>query len=257
MIESKHRWVNILGTKVTAINIQQTIDTINDWINNKDNHYICVIPAHSIMQGYHNLQLREIFKLSGLTTPDGMPIVWLLRLQGYQNVDRVYGPDLMQAVCEHSVNSGWRHYFYGGQPGVAQQLSDKLKTQYPGLQIAGFYSPPFRQLTHDEDEEIIANINSTHPDIVWVGLGSPKQEYWMHDHLGKLDASVMIGVGAAFDFLSGSKRQAPRWIQRSGFEWLFRLANEPLRLWRRYADYPIFVFLVLLQIFHLKNFDSD
>jgi N-acetylglucosaminyldiphosphoundecaprenol N-acetyl-beta-D-mannosaminyltransferase len=255
-MESKHKHVDILGVDVTAINMQQTIDTIDEWIRTNHNKYICVVPAHSIFLGYQNLQLREIFNHSGLTTPDGMVIVWLLRLHGYRNVDRVYGPDLMHAVCKHSLQTGWKHYFFGGEPGVADQLSEKLKTQYPELQISGTYSPPFRQLTQDEDNEIITNINHAHPDIVWVGLGSPKQEYWMYEHLEKLSAPVLIGVGAAFDFLSGNKHQAPRWIQRSGFEWLFRLVNEPRRLWRRYANYPLFIFLILLQLFHLKKFSN-
>jgi N-acetylglucosaminyldiphosphoundecaprenol N-acetyl-beta-D-mannosaminyltransferase len=256
MIKSKQKRINILGTKISAINITQTIQTIRDWIASKDSNYICVVPAHSIMQAYRDQSLREIINLSGLSTPDGMAIVWLLHLQGYQNVDRVYGPDLMNAVCKHSLETGWKHYFFGGAPGIAEQLSERLNSQYPELQITGTYSPPFRDLSQQEDEEIIANINHAQPDIVWVGLGSPKQEFWMHNHLSKLDAPVLIGVGAAFDFLSGNKRQAPRWIQRSGFEWLFRLASEPQRLWRRYAEYPLFVLLVLLQILHLKKFEN-
>lgn len=209
------------------------------------------------MQGYRDPELRRIFNRSGLTTPDGMAIVWLLRLQGFSQVERVYGPDLMQAVCKRSAETGWRHYFYGGTPGVAEQLAEKLKTQSPGLQIAGMYSPPFRELTPEEDREMIARINEARPDIVWVGIGSPKQELWMSRHLGQVDAPVLIGVGAAFDFLSGRKRQAPRWIQRSGFEWLFRLGSEPKRLWRRYADYPLFVLLVLLQLLRLKKFNVE
>ncbi len=257
MIASKSKRVNILGIYINAINIQQTIDTINIWIRSQYSHYICVIPAHSIMRCYRNPELRKIFNCSGLSTPDGMVIVWLLRLQGFPAVERVYGPDLMHAVCQRSLETGWRHYFYGGEPGVADRLSEKLKTEYPGIRITGVYSPPFHELTTDEDNEIIAKINQAQPDIVWVGIGSPKQEQWMSDHVGKLNATVLIGVGAAFDFLSGRKHQAPRWIQRSGFEWLFRLASEPRRLWRRYADYPLFVLLIMLQLLHLKHFQGD
>jgi N-acetylglucosaminyldiphosphoundecaprenol N-acetyl-beta-D-mannosaminyltransferase len=257
MTESKNNRGNILGIYIDPVNIQKTVDIINTWIQSRKSNYVCVTPAHSVMQGYRNPELRKIFNQSGLTTPDGMAIVWILRLQGFPDVDRVYGPDLMQAVCQYSSKVGWRHYFYGGEPGVAEQLSEKLISQYPGLTIAGLYSPPFRELTLEDDREIITMINRAYPDIVWVGIGSPKQEQWMHEHLGKLNAPVLIGVGAAFDFLSGRKTQAPRWIQRSGFEWLFRLASEPRRLWRRYADYPLFVILVMLQCFHLKHFPSD
>jgi N-acetylglucosaminyldiphosphoundecaprenol N-acetyl-beta-D-mannosaminyltransferase len=192
-----------------------------------------------------------------MTTPDGMSLVCLLRLQGFPDVDRVYGPDLMQAVCERASEAGWRIYLYGGAPGVTEQLSEKLKTQHPGLRIVGVYSPPFRDLTPEEDREIVTQINKTNPDIVWVGISSPKQDIWMSRHVESLNAPVLIGVGAAFDFLSGRKRQAPRWIQRSGFEWLFRLVSEPKRLWRRYADYPLFVLLVILQLLGIKRFNQD
>ncbi len=249
--------VNILGTHISAINIQDTVDVFVRWIHAGDSQYVCVTPAHSIMQGYRDPQLRKIFNQSGITTPDGMAIVWLLRMQGFPKVDRVYGPDLMHAVCQHSLETGWRHFFYGGASGVAEQLAEALNTKYPGIKIAGMYSPPFRELTPEEDREVISMINTAHSDIVWVGIGSPKQELWMSRHLGQVSAPVLIGVGAAFDFLSGRKKQAPRWIQRSGFEWLFRLASEPKRLWRRYADYPLFVLLVIMQLLHIKHFQSD
>ena len=166
-----------------------------------------------------------------------MPLVWLSRARGFGYVNRVYGPDLMLALCERSLSKGYRHFLYGGAPGVPEKLAENLKRRFPGLDVVGTYSPPFRPLTHEEDERVVRMINEAGPDIVWVGLSTPKQERWMAGHIGRLEAPVLIGVGAAFDFHSGVKRQAPRWMQRSGLEWLFRLLTEPRRLWRRYLIY--------------------
>lgn len=246
--------VNILGVGVSAINMGQGLSVIADWVARKEQHYVCVAPAHSVMDAYRDPALRRIFNHSGLTTPDGMAIVWLLQLQGCAHAGRVYGPDLMRATCSLSVEKGWRHYLYGGAPGVAEQLRAVLEAWYPGIQVAGTYSPPFRPLTEQEEREVTASMNAANPDIIWVGLGSPKQERWMHAHLGKVSASVLVGVGAAFDFLSGGKPQAPRWVQRGGLEWLFRLLSEPRRLWPRYSQYPLFVLLALAQLARLRKF---
>jgi N-acetylglucosaminyldiphosphoundecaprenol N-acetyl-beta-D-mannosaminyltransferase len=177
-----------------------------------------------------------------------MPLVWLGRAAVGPHVDRVYGPDLMLACCERSRALGYRHYFYGGAPGVADKLAARLSARFPGLVVCGTFSPPFGKLSPEEDEAIVRRINEAHADIVWVGLSTPKQERWMDQHRDRLDAPVLIGVGAAFDFHAGLKRQAPRWIQRSGLEWLFRLLTEPRRLWRRYLrNNPEFAWRLLLQ----------
>jgi N-acetylglucosaminyldiphosphoundecaprenol N-acetyl-beta-D-mannosaminyltransferase len=209
------------------------------------------------MECRRDLGLRRVFNASGLTTPDGMGIVWLLRLLGHSQVRRVYGPDLLLATCELSLRRGYRHFFYGGAPGVAQELSARLAKRFPGLRVAGHYTPPFHELSAEEDREVVATINAAAADIVWVGISTPKQERWMSAHVGRVTAPVLIGVGAAFDFLSGRKRQAPRWIQRSGLEWLFRLLSEPRRLWRRYIQYPWFVALVLAQALRLKRYPLE
>jgi len=249
---------NILGVGVSAINMQQALDTIDYWIRTHDPHYVCVTPAHAIMDCYRSSELRRIYNHSGLTTPDGMAIVWLLKWQGFQNVERVYGPDLLKAVCQRSLENGYRHYFYGGAPGVAERLSQKIDQKYSGLQIVGLDSPPFRELTPQEDEAAVQKICAANPDIVWIGIGSPRQECWMIDHLKRVGAPVMIGIGAAFDFISGNKPQAPPWMQRNGLEWFFRLANEPRRLWRRYLlNYPRFAVLVLLQLIGLKQYPMN
>jgi N-acetylglucosaminyldiphosphoundecaprenol N-acetyl-beta-D-mannosaminyltransferase len=247
--------VNILGVRVSAVNMHQTLETVAGWIERRDPHYVCVTPAHVVMDCHWQPGLRRLFNKSGLTTPDGMSIVWLLKMMGHRSVERVYGADLMQETCRLSLERGWRHFFYGGEEGTAEQLAGRLSARFPGLQIAGTHSPPFRSLTDEEERNMRKRIDSSRADIVWVGISSPKQEQWMSRNAGKLSAPVLIGVGAAFDFLSGRKEQAPRWIQRAGLEWIFRLATEPRRLWRRYAQYPLFGLLVLLQLMGLRNYE--
>jgi N-acetylglucosaminyldiphosphoundecaprenol N-acetyl-beta-D-mannosaminyltransferase len=248
---------NILGVNISAINLAEAVEIIEIWITQGQQNYICVTPAHGVMDCQRDPELKRIFNHSGLTTPDGMSIVWLLKWMGYCHVNRVYGPDLLLAACERSLETGWRHFFYGGAPGIAQSLSGRLIARFSRLQVAGTYAPPFRPITPAEDRTITERINAAGPDIVWVGLSTPKQERWMAGHVGKLHAPVLVGVGAAFDFFSGAKPQAPRWIQRSGFEWLFRLVTEPRRLWRRYIQYPYFLWLVLGQMIGLKHYPVD
>jgi N-acetylglucosaminyldiphosphoundecaprenol N-acetyl-beta-D-mannosaminyltransferase len=243
--------VDVLGVGVSAINMDNALDVIDRWITGGVHQYVCITGVHGVMESQRDESLRGIHNAAGLVTPDGMPLVWLSRLRGFRDTSRVYGPDLMLAVCERSLATGYRHYFYGGDDGVPERLVRKLTKRFPGLVVAGTYSPPFRALTAAENEDILRRINDAKPDIVWIGLGTPKQEYWMADHVNRLTASVLIGVGAAFDFHAGLKRQAPRWMQRSGLEWLFRLATEPRRLWRRYlVNNPLFIWLTLKQMWH-------
>jgi N-acetylglucosaminyldiphosphoundecaprenol N-acetyl-beta-D-mannosaminyltransferase len=239
--------VDVLGIGISAIDMSMALDTIQGWIRRRDQHYVTVTPVHALMDARRDPELRRIFNASGLATPDGMPLVWLMRLRGYVYVRRVYGPDLMLAVCEESLAAGHSHFLYGGAQGVAESLKASLEERFP-----------FRPLTSEEDRRITDEINAANPDIVWVGISSPKQERWMAEHLGKVSAPVMIGVGAAFDFLSGRKPQAPRWMQRSGVEWLFRLATEPGRLWKRYLlSNPLFIFLVAMELFGSAGLGQD
>jgi N-acetylglucosaminyldiphosphoundecaprenol N-acetyl-beta-D-mannosaminyltransferase len=250
--------VNVLGVGVSAINLAQALNAIEGWIAQRQPYYVCVTGVHGIMESRVNDSLRRVHNAAGLVTPDGMPLVWLARLHGLNHVERVYGPDLMLALCDRSILKGYRHFLYGGAQGVPERLANRLKRRYPELQIVGSYSPPFRPLTDEEDEQIVQAINEANPDVVWIGLSTPKQEHWMAEHLGRLTAPVLIGVGAAFDFHSGLKKQAPRWMQRSGLEWLFRLASEPERLWRRYlVNNPLFVLLVLQQALGLKHYPDN
>lgn len=247
--------VNILGVGVSAINMATALETIEGWIARREAHYVCVTSVHGVMESQRDERLRQIHNSAGLVTPDGMPLVWLSRLRGFHHVDRVYGPDLMLALCRRSVSKGYRHFLYGGAAGVPEQLATALQQRFPGLQVVGTCSPPFRPLTAEQDEQIVSAINAAVPDIVWIGLSTPKQEQWMAAHVGRVTAPLLIGVGAAFDFLSGRKRQAPRWIQRSGLEWLFRLAAEPRRLGRRYlTSVPAFIFLTALQTLGLRRY---
>jgi N-acetylglucosaminyldiphosphoundecaprenol N-acetyl-beta-D-mannosaminyltransferase len=247
--------VNILGIKVSAIDMPRTVETIDAWLVRREHHYVCLATAHSVMASRNDPTLITILNQSGLTVPDGMALVWLLKLQKHPETKRVYGPDLMLEVCRYSLPKKWRHFFYGGNPGMAEQLARRLTDRFPGLEVAGFYSPPFRPLNPEEDQDIIQRISDSHADIVWVGTGSTKQERWMADHVGKLQAPVLLGVGASFDFLSGNKPQAPRWLQGLGLEWLFRLLTEPRRLGKRYAQYPLFIVLVIAQALGIRKYN--
>ena len=226
--------VDVLGVGVSAVDMPMTLHLIDQWISQGDRQYICVTDVHAVMESQRDPRIRNAHNCSGLTTPDGMPLVWAGRAAGARHMSRVYGPDLMLAVCQRASARGYSSFFYGGRPGVADRLAGHLQQLYPELKIAGTYAPPFRELSADEDEEIVQLISAARPDLVWVGLGAPRQELWMAAHVGRLEASVLIGVGAAFDIHAGLIRQAPRWVQHSGLEWAFRLAQEPRRLWRRY-----------------------
>jgi N-acetylglucosaminyldiphosphoundecaprenol N-acetyl-beta-D-mannosaminyltransferase len=253
--EAQPAVVNVLGVGVSSINMAMAVATIEGWIARREHHYVTITGVHGIIECQDDAELRVIHNRAGLVTPDGMPLVWLSWLHGQAHVDRVYGPDLMLALCERSCQRGYRHFFYGGGDGVAERLRDRLVARFPSLTVAGLYTPPFRPLTAEEDEEVIARINASGADLVWVGLSTPKQEHWMAAHAGRLHAAAMIGVGAAFDFHAGLKPQAPRWLQRAGLEWLFRTFCEPRRLGARYLkNNPRFLALIALQLLGLRRY---
>jgi N-acetylglucosaminyldiphosphoundecaprenol N-acetyl-beta-D-mannosaminyltransferase len=203
------------------------------------------------MRSRRDERLRNIHNQAGMVTPDGMPLVWLAHLFGKRRTERVYRPDLMRKMTAVSQLRGYRQFYYGGAEGVADKLKQALIASHPRLEVAGTLSPTFRDLTPKEDQAVVDAINAARPDIVWVGLSTPKQEFWMASHLGRIEAPVMVGVGAAFDFLAETKRQAPLWMQRNGLEWLFQLCSEPRRLWRRYAyAVPGFAFLAFGELLH-------
>lgn len=240
--------------RVNATRMEETLRIIEAWIARRESRYVCVSGMHGVIECQHDERLREIHNAAGLVTTDGMSLVWLCKLKGHRAVERVYGPDLMLALCQRSPARGFRHYFYGASPAVLEALTARVTGGCPGLQVVGAHAPPFRPLSPAEDADNVRRILEARPDVVWVGLGTPKQEHWMAAHVGQLGGVVVIGVGAAFDFLSGMKRQAPRWMQRNGLEWLFRLLTEPRRLWRRYLfNIPLFAWYLALDAVGLRG----
>jgi N-acetylglucosaminyldiphosphoundecaprenol N-acetyl-beta-D-mannosaminyltransferase len=239
----------ILGIGVSAVTLDGAAAIIENWIRNRTPNYVCITGAHGVIESRRDEELRSIHNGAGMVTPDGMPLVFMARRLGFNRVTRVCGSDLMRRLTEISAARGYRQFYYGGSPGLADRLGATLKARFPALEIAGTMTPPFRALTPEEDDAAIERINAAAPDIVWVGLSTPKQELWMASHVGPLNGAVLIGVGAAFDFLAGTKSQAPVWMQRSGLEWTYRLACEPRRLWKRYARIvPVFLVLALAQL---------
>jgi N-acetylglucosaminyldiphosphoundecaprenol N-acetyl-beta-D-mannosaminyltransferase len=236
----------VLGVGVSAVNMEQAVAEVARWVEAREPHYVCVTGVHGVMESQRDPELLAIHNASGLTTPDGMPLVWMGRWAGADRMERVYGPDLMLALCMLAAERGWSSYFYGAAEGVPEQLAERLVAHFPRLRVAGTMSPPFRPLTPREDAAVVERINAAAPDLVWVGLSTPKQERWMATHVGRLTAPVLLGVGAAFDIHAGLLPQAPRWIQRAGLEWLYRLLREPRRLWRRYLhNNPRFLLAVV------------
>ena len=240
--------IKIVKADVNCIDYKQTITFIKNWAQLKQSRYICVANVHMVMEAYDDAQFCQIVNQADLVTPDGMPLVWVMRLMGEKNQTRVYGPTLTLHVAQAAAERGLALGLYGGSPAANCGIASKLQQLYPQLRITYQYSPPFRPLTKEEDEEIIQEINASGARILLVGLGCPKQERWMAAHKGRISA-VMLGVGAAFDIHSGQKPQAPAWVQRIGMEWFFRLLTEPKRLWRRYVYHnPRFLMLALIQL---------
>lgn len=238
---------NVLQIGISAITLPRAVEVIAGWVAARDRQYVNVCTTDVVLRAHDDAELAEILRSSGMATPDGMPLVWIGRLKGL-DVGRVYGPDLMLALCQHGLAAGWRHYFYGATEDVLRDLASRLTERFPSLQIAGVWAPPFRSLTPDEEAAVVARINEARADLVWVGIGTPKQDFWMANFRPRLEAPVLIAVGAAFNFHAGHVRQAPRWMMTAGLEWLFRLGMEPRRLWRRYLiGIPRFVWLVARQ----------
>ncbi len=228
-------YTDVLGLHISAVTMGSTIAVIEGWIAEDAREYVCICTVHGVMEAKRNPRLQAKMNEAGLRTPDGMPLVWLSKLAGHHEVERVYGPDVMLALCAQSAKSAHRHFFYGGMPGVAEELSTRLKARFPKLEVAGLLTPSMLQVEEIASVETIQRINEANADIVWVGLSTPKQDWWVANHRSLLNAPVLIAVGAAFDFHSGRVRQAPTWMQRSGLEWLFRVSQDPRRLWSRYA----------------------
>ena len=247
--------VNVLGVGISVLNLRTALAAIAAAVRERRKGYICVTGVHGVMEAQDNDSFKKILNAAFLCTPDGMPMVWAGKLAGHREMSRVYGPDLMLDVCAWSETSGAKHFFYGGADGVAELLAKNLQEKFPKLQVVGTYTPPFRALNEAEVKNLSAQITAGLPDILWVGLSTPKQEKFMAEFLPKLDVTLMLGVGAAFDFHTGRVAQAPRWMQRSGLEWFYRLCSEPRRLWKRYLrNNPLFLLNFFLHRTGLKKF---
>ncbi|MCC5023356.1 MAG: WecB/TagA/CpsF family glycosyltransferase [Candidatus Synoicihabitans palmerolidicus] len=231
---------NVLDVRVSAL----TLKNATAWITDSNRGYVCVTGVNGVIASQYDPALLQIHNQAALVTPDGMPLVWL----GPPGVSRVYGPDLLLSVCDTGRHSDLRHYFYGGAKGMADKLAQRLQNLFPGLHVCSTFTPPFRPLDSTELVALQADVARCQPDIVWVGLSTSKQERFMAENHARLQCKLMIGVDAAFDFHTGRIKQAPRWIQRSGFEWLYRLSQDPRRLAPRYLrNNPRFIWLLLTQ----------
>jgi N-acetylglucosaminyldiphosphoundecaprenol N-acetyl-beta-D-mannosaminyltransferase len=245
---------HVLGVRVDAVQMAGAVNRMERLISSgKPGCYVAVTGMHGVAESRSDLRFKEILNAADLVVPDGMPLVWLGRLHGFPLRHRVPGSELMEEFCEKTGNR-YRHFFYGGAPGVAEDLAQQLHGRHK-IVVAGTYTPPFRPLTPEEEKQVALQVNESSADVLWVGLSTPKQEKWMHEHRNSLRTPLMLGVGAAFDMNSGRLRRAPEWIREHGLEWLFRLVMEPRRLWKRYlVIIPKSVFSVSLELFHLKKF---
>jgi N-acetylglucosaminyldiphosphoundecaprenol N-acetyl-beta-D-mannosaminyltransferase len=256
--EFSHPHADVLGVRVSAVNMGRALSLADRWIAALDPGYICASSVHGVMEAQSDSELMGVFNRAFLNIPDGMPMTWIGRLQGHYQMNRVFGPDFMAAMCALSVQRGYRNFLYGGKPGVVQELTDKLLQQFPGLQIVGMYTPPFGTLTLEQETELLNQIEESKPHILWVGISTPKQEHFMAKYFERLKVPLAVGVGAAFDFHSGHLRDSSEWIKRAGLQWLHRLTQDPRRLWRRYFySIPAFIWHIGWQFSGLRRYPHD
>lgn len=254
-IHKEHRaCARILGVEVDAIDMERALASIDAHLASECKGFVCAVGVHGILESLRLPELADAYARSTLNIPDGTPTVWIGRLQGLQKMDHVTGPALMQEIFSRVEFASRSHFFYGGKPGVAAELASTILLRFPWAKIAGTYTPPFRDLTEDEEREFVAHVNALRPDIIWVGISTPRQELWMRRMLPILDTRLMFGVGAAFDFHTGRVRECPPWIKRAGFHWLHRLMQDPRRLWRRNLYNTSFLWHIALQLTGLRDY---
>jgi|HubBroStandDraft_6_1064221.scaffolds.fasta_scaffold196821_2 N-acetylglucosaminyldiphosphoundecaprenol N-acetyl-beta-D-mannosaminyltransferase len=246
---------NVLGIGIHAVDVPSAVDIIEKAVARHVKGYVCVTGVHGVMEARRDPVMRTTLSRALMVVPDGTPTVWMGRLQGLRQMRRVFGPDLMLAVMSHSSLQGCSHFLYGGDYGIAQALQARLEQRCPTVRIVGTYTPPFRALNPVEESDLFGLLNQLRPDIVWVGLSTPKQERFMAEYLPRLNTTLMIGVGAAFDFHAGRLKDSPRWIKALGLQWLHRLYQEPKRLWKRYlTNNPLFIVGAILQLTGLRRY---
>lgn len=226
--------ISILGVRISVVNLVQACAFVEECIKHKQKTYVCVAPVSTIVDCQKDPQYSKIVNGAGMVTPDGMPVVWLGKLKGQKEIERTYGPDFMLSLCQLGEKKGHRHFFYGARSETNSLMAKKLQGLFPKMKIVGTFAPSLKAIGELEHRDVLQAIDNARPDVLWIGLGSPKQDYWMHHHRDQLDVPVMVGVGAAFDFIAGTKPQAPSWMRNNGLEWLFRFCCEPRRLWKRY-----------------------
>ncbi|MBF0483614.1 MAG: WecB/TagA/CpsF family glycosyltransferase [Candidatus Omnitrophica bacterium] len=242
---------DLFGVRVSITDLDRSAKQIQEWVKNKYKTYVCVAPVATIVDAFKDETYRKIVNNAGMVTPDGVPIVWMGKKYGYTDIKRTCGPDLMKLVCSFT---GYKHFFYGGDDQLLKNLAANLRILYSDIKIAGSYAPGKLRVGEKESASVIEQINASDADILWVGLGSPKQDIWMAEHRAELNVPVMVGVGAAFDFLAGVKKRAPLWMQKIGLEWFYRLCSEPKRLWKRYLwGNLIFSGLVIRDVFKFRK----
>lgn len=236
---------NILGVNINVTNMKETISYITDNLEKLKGNYICVSNVHTTVMSYENEEYRNIQNSGAMALPDGGPLSFISRRRGFKEAERVTGPDLMKEIFKISEEKGYKHYFYGSTQETLDELKVKLNQEYPKLNIVGMYSPPFRVLTNEEHREIIEKVNASKADFLWVGLGAPKQEIWMYEHRKKIK-SLMIGVGAGFDYHADKLKRAPMFMQKNNMEWIYRLIQDPRRLFKRYSitNSKFFIYLI-------------
>lgn len=248
------RYVDILGVKVSALDMDCAVQTADQWIRSGRCGYVCVTGVHGVMEAQRDPSLRHILNHGVMNLPDGMPLVWIGKLRGAEGMDRVFGPDFLTEICRLSVTRGYRHFLYGGDTGVAHELKTSLEQKFPGIEVAGTYTPPFRPLSDREEREVLARIQASRADVVWIGLSTPKQERFMALFADRLHVPLLVGVGAAFDYHTGRIRDCPTWVKRAGLQWFHRLMQDPKRLWRRYLrNNPLFIWKIVPELLRSKK----
>lgn len=251
------QYMNILGLKIDCLSFDDLFQIFDQWLSDKNSrsHSVALINVYDNVLALFDKKLGAIYRNADLRGIDGTPFLLWARLFYYKKSDRLYAPDMLEKASSKAAEKGYTFFLYGGFPGSVDKMEDYLCQRFEGVQVVGKYSPPFRPMTEEEDRDFCLWINSLSPDFIWVGLGTPKQDYWIHEHREKIKGSIMVASGATFDFFSGRIRQAPKWIRSSGFEWLFRLTHDFRRLWIRYTFYNIiFMFAFTLQLLHILRF---